>query len=92
MNYLPILLVVAAVFFVMYVLMNKKAEEPTREGVVKDILKKDAISVDFGDGPPVVVNLNGILPASEAEMLDEKIFGFLEELCIMTFTISNFLK
>lgn len=62
----------------MYFLLNKKSEDHDREGVVKEILKKDAFAVDFGQGRSVVVKLFGISPAAEAEMLDDKIFEFLE--------------
>lgn len=79
MNLVPIIVVVALIILVVYFLMNKKSDETDREGAVRAILKKDAISVDFGDGRPVVVKLHGIIPATEAEMLDDKIFAFLEE-------------
>ncbi|MBD5780145.1 thermonuclease family protein [Pelagicoccus sp. NFK12] len=79
MTIVPILVVVAIVILAMYFLLNKKSDEKDREGVVKDILQKDALAIDFGGGRPVVVKLFGISPATEAEMLDEKIFAFLEE-------------
>ena len=79
MSLIPILVIVAAAILVMYFLMNKKSDDQDREGLVKDILKKDALSVDFDEGRPVVVKLHGILPATEAEMLDDKIFQFLQE-------------
>lgn len=79
MSIVPILVVVAAVILVMYFLMTKKSESEDREGIVRDILKKDALSIDFGDGRPVVVKLFGVSPAVEGEMLDDKIFGFLDE-------------
>ncbi len=79
MSIIPILVVVALVIFVMYLLLSKNAAQPVREGIVKDVLKKDALAVDFGDGKSVVVKLFGIVPASDGEMLDEKIFAFLEE-------------
>lgn len=79
MTIVPILVLVAIVILAMYFFLNKKSDEKDREGVVRDILKKDALAVDFGDGRRVVVKLFGISPATEAEMLDEKIFAFLEE-------------
>ncbi|MBK1875650.1 thermonuclease family protein [Pelagicoccus mobilis] len=79
MSIVPILVVVAAVILVMYFLMNKKSDDQEREGLVKDILQKDALAIDFGDGRRVVVRLSGLTPATEGEMLDEKIFQFLEE-------------
>jgi len=79
MSLVPILVVVAAVILFMYFLMNKKSDDQEREGLVRDILKKDAFAVDFGGGRTVVVKLHGIVPASEGEMLDDKIFQFLEQ-------------
>lgn len=79
MSIVPIIVVVAVIILVMYFLLNKKSEVQDREGVVNDILKKDAFAVDFGEGRTVVVKLFGISPASEAEMLDDKIFSFLGE-------------
>lgn len=79
MSIVPILFAVGIVILAMYFLLNKKSEDKDREGVVKDILKKDVLAVDFGGGRPVVVKLFGITPATEAEMLDEKILAFLDE-------------
>lgn len=67
------------VIIAMYFLLNKKEEDQLKEGIVKDILKKDALSVDFGDGRAVVVKLFGIIAAAESEMLDDKIFAFLDQ-------------
>ncbi len=75
----PILFLVVAVIVVVYFLLNRKTEEELKEGIVKDILRKDALSIDFGEGQPVVVKLQGIIPAVDGEMLDEKIFAFLEQ-------------
>ena len=79
MSIIPILVVVALVILVMYFLLNKKSEDEEKDGLVKDVLSKDALSVDFGDGRPVVVKFHGITLASDAEMLDEKIFSFFDE-------------
>lgn len=79
MSIVPILFVVAIVILAMYFVLNKKSEDQDQEGVVKDVLKKDALAIDFGGGRAVVVKLFGITPATEAEMLDDKIFAFLEE-------------
>lgn len=79
MPYIPILIVVAVVILAMYFLLNKKSEEQDREGHVKDILSKDALSVEFDDGRTSVVKLWGIALASETEMLDDKIYGFYDE-------------
>lgn len=79
MSLIPLLIVVGFVILVMYFLLNKKSTEQDREGVVKDVLSKDALSVDFGEGRATVVKFFGITLASESEMLDEKIFGFFED-------------
>ncbi|MDQ8201385.1 thermonuclease family protein [Pelagicoccus sp. SDUM812003] len=76
---IPILIVVGFVILAMYFLLNKNSEEDEREGVVRDVLSKDALSVDFGDGRSVVVKLHGIGLASDSEMLDEKIYSFFDE-------------
>ncbi len=77
--YIPIIVAVGLVILVMYLLLNKKTVEQEREGFVRDILKKDAIVVEFNDGKPTVVKLYGIAPAAESEMLDEKIFAFYDQ-------------
>ncbi|MDQ8186404.1 thermonuclease family protein [Pelagicoccus sp. SDUM812002] len=79
MTIVPILVVVAFAILAMYLFLNKKSDDKDREGIVRDILQKDALAIDFGDGRSVVVKLFGITPATEAEMLDEKIFSFLDE-------------
>lgn len=79
MNIVPIIVLVAVVILVMYFVLNRSSEVKQREGLVKDILRKDALSIDFGDGRGVVVKLVGITPAAEAEMLDDKIFQLLND-------------
>ena len=79
MSVFPIIIAIALIILVIYFLLNRKAGEQEREGFVKEILKKDAIAVEFGDGHPAVVKLFGISPAAESEMLDEKIYGFFDE-------------
>ncbi len=79
MTIVPILVVVAVIILAVFFLLNNKSDTKDREGIVRDILKKDALSIDFGQGRPVVVKLFGITPATEAEMLDDNIFTFLDE-------------
>lgn len=79
MNIVPILVLVAVVILAMYFVLNRSSEVKLREGLVKDILRKDALSIDFGEGRAVVVKLVGVTPAAEAEMLDEKIFELLND-------------
>lgn len=79
MSIIPILVVVAVVIFAIYLLLNKNSEERDREGLVRDVLNKNAFAIDFGEGKPVVVKLFGVTPASEGEMLDEKIYAFYDE-------------
>lgn len=79
MQFFPIIIVVGLVILLMYFLLNKKAADQEREGYVKDILKKDALVVEFEDGRPTVVKLFGITAAAEQEMLDDKIFAFYDQ-------------
>lgn len=73
------IVVVAAAILGMYFLLNNKEENKDQEGVVKDILKKDAISVAFDDGRVSIVKFFGITLANENEMLDDKILAFFED-------------
>lgn len=79
MSFLPILILIALVILVIFFLINKKAPEEDREGVAREVLKKDAIAVDFGTGRTTVVKLFGITLAAESEMLDEKIYSYFED-------------
>ncbi|MEM9159932.1 MAG: thermonuclease family protein [Verrucomicrobiota bacterium] len=79
MTAIPIVIIAAVVIMVIFFLMSKKAAARDREGVVKDVLNKDAFVVEFDDQKPTVVKFFGISAASENEMLDEKIFEFLNE-------------
>ncbi len=67
----------ALALLVAFFVMNQKNEQQEREGVVKEILNKDALFVEFDDKRANVVRLNGVNMASEKEMLDEQIFEFL---------------
>lgn len=74
-----IIALVGVLLLAAYLVITRKEVVPEREGIVKDILSKDALSVDFMDGRPTVVRLFGITPATDNEMLDDKIFAFFEE-------------
>ena len=74
-----IITVAAVALFVIFVLINKKSVTKDKEGVVKDVLNKDALLVEFEGQKPMVVKLWGITPASESEMVDDQVFGFLNE-------------
>lgn len=79
MSIVPIIVIVAVAILGMYFLLNKKSEEKDKEGIVRDILKKDALVMDFGDGRRVVVKFFGISIASDGEMLDDKILSLLDD-------------
>ncbi len=77
---LPVILIVAAIAIVaIFFLLNNKGTSQEREGIVKEVLNKSAFVVEFDDQKPTVVKLHGVSPASENEMLDEKIFEYLYE-------------
>lgn len=75
----PLIIFAAIVIVIIFVLMNKNKGDEEREGIVKEVLKKDAFVVEFDDQKPTVVKFHGISPASENEMLDDKIFEYLYE-------------
>lgn len=62
-----------------FLILNKKAVPVERQGVVKEVLDKDAFVVQFDDARPTIVRFYGISMASESEMLDDKIFEFLND-------------
>ena len=62
-----------------FLILNKKVVAVEREGVVKEVLNKDAFVVQFDDARPTIVRFFGISMASESEMLDDKIFEFLND-------------
>ena len=76
---LPIIIVAAIALLVILLLLNKKSVDQEREGFVKEILNKDAFVVEFGDQKPSVVKFFGISMAAENEMMDDKIFDFLNQ-------------
>ena len=79
MSIIPILIVVAVLILAAFLLMNKKDVEQEREGFVKDILKKDALLVEFDDGKASIVKFYGVKMASDNEMLDEKILELMQD-------------
>lgn len=78
MPIIAIIAIVGVVILVIYALLNKTISDTEREGIIKDVLNKDAVLVDFGDGRNTIVKIFGIVPASDNEMLDEKIFEFYD--------------
>ncbi len=77
---LPVIIIVAAVAIIaIFFLLNNKGASQEKEGFVKEVLNKTAFVVEFEDQKPTVVKLHGITPASENEMLDDKIFEYLYE-------------
>ena len=73
----PTMLVVGLALLASYFVVNLKNEKQEREGVVKEVLNKDAFFIEFDDRRSNVVRLHGVKMASEREMLDEQIFDFL---------------
>lgn len=67
----------ALAILVAFFVLNQKIEKQVREGIVKEILNKDALFVEFDDRRSNVVKLSGLKMATEKEMLDEQIFEFL---------------
>ena len=76
---IPFVAIAAFVILVIYFLVNKKEVEQEKEGLVKDILKKDALVVEFGEGTSTVVKFFGITLAADSEMLDDSILTFFDE-------------
>jgi len=74
---IPTIIVAAFIILAIFLLLNKKGSEQEREGLVKEVLNKDAFVVEFDDQKPTVVKFFGISVASENEMMDENIFDFL---------------
>ncbi len=66
-------------FLAIFLILNKKSVPVERQGVVKEVLNKDAFVVQFDDARPTIVRFHGISMASESEMLDDKIFEFLSD-------------
>lgn len=75
---IAIIIVAAVVLVFAMILMGKKSDAKNSEGLVNNILSKDALSVDFGDGKNTVVKFFGISVAHESEMQDEKINELLQ--------------
>lgn len=73
----PTMLVIGLALLAAYFVVNQKNEKQEREGVVKEVLNKDAFFIEFDDRRSNVVRLHGVKMASEREMLDDQIFEFL---------------
>jgi hypothetical protein len=73
-----LILIVGAAFLAIFLTLNGKAVSVEREGIVKEVLNKDAFVVQFEDAGPTIVRFHGISMASESEMMDDKIFDFLQ--------------
>ena len=71
------MLVIGLALLAAYFVVNQKNEKQEREGVVKEVLNKDAFFIEFDDRRSNVVRLHGVKMASEREMLDYQIFEFL---------------
>jgi len=78
MTSMSILVMIAGAIFVGFLLVNRNTQSREREGRIKSILDKAAFSIEFNDQPTMVVKLFGLTPASDNEMLDEKIHEFLD--------------
>lgn len=74
---MSLILFAGVAIFVIFHILNKEAAPVEREGVVKEVLNKDALVVKFDDSRPTIVRFYGISMASESEMLDDQIFEFL---------------
>jgi hypothetical protein len=74
-----LILVACMACLAIFLILNKKVVAVEREGVVKEVLNKDAFVVQFDDARPTIVRFFGISMASESEMLDDKIFEFLND-------------
>ena len=74
---IPIILVIGIALLAAYIVVNQKDGKQEREGVVREVLNKGALFIEFDDKRTSVVKLFGVSMASEREMLDEQIFDFL---------------
>lgn len=74
-----LILVACMACLAIFLILNKKVVAVEREGVVKEVLNKDAFVVQFDDARSTIVRFFGISMASESEMLDDKIFEFLND-------------
>ena len=76
---MSLILIAGVAIFAAFLLLNRKAIPVEREGIVKEVLNKDAFVVEFDDARPSIVRFHGLSMASESEMLDDKIFDFLHK-------------
>jgi hypothetical protein len=74
-----LMLIACLACLAIFLILNKKSVPVERQGVVKEVLNKDAFVVQFDDARPTIVRFHGISVASESEMLDDKIFEFLND-------------
>tara|TARA_B110000037_G_scaffold187383_1_gene217927 strand:+ start:1146 stop:1700 length:555 start_codon:yes stop_codon:yes gene_type:complete len=72
-------LVFVAIVIVFFAMNNSKSADSEREGLVREVLSKDAVLVQFDDSKTVVTRFFGVSMASESEMMDENILKFLNE-------------
>lgn len=76
---MSLILIAGAAIFAAFLVLNRKVVPVEREGIVKEVLNKDAFVVEFDDARPSIVRFHGLSMASESEMLDDKIFDFLHK-------------
>lgn len=76
---MSIILIAGVAIFAAFLVLNRKVVPVEREGIVKEVLDKDAFVVEFDDARPSIVRFHGLSMASESEMLDDKIFDFLDK-------------
>lgn len=72
-----LIMIVSAALLAVFYILNAESMPVEREGIVKEVLNKDAFVVQFDEAGPTIVRFHGIAMASESEMLDDKIFEFL---------------
>lgn len=77
---IPVILVLLAAAIVIALFsFSKKEENQDGVGVVKGVLSKDAILVEFEGGRRSIVKFYGLKMACDAEMMDEKILDYLTQ-------------
>jgi hypothetical protein len=76
---MSLILIAGVAIFAAFLVLNRKVVPVEREGIVKEVLNKDAFVVEFDDARPSIVRFQGLSMASESEMLDDKIFDFLHK-------------
>lgn len=76
---ISLIFVAGVAIFAAFFLANRQVVPVEREGIVKEVLNKDAFSVEFDDGRPTIVRLYGLAMACESEMMGDKIFDLLNK-------------